>query len=474
MSDEHRADVTGYSGNDIIRTPVLDRLAQTGVVFRNAYTPSPVCIPARQCMMSGQLPKTCGCEGWIDLKSDYRTFAREFSRYAYNTVCSGKLHHLGHDQMQGWNKRIAPDTQIGGAYIEDRIDKEFGRYCPAPGTGKWPNQREIEEARPAEGPYQKFDLRAVTASLDFLEGYFEDPVYLRPQSHRPLLFKISLLQPHYPFFTDQERFDHYMSCVPIYRQEPCEHPVLSVTNQDQSVNVSENAIRRATAAYYGMTDTLDAHFGQVLARLEALGENMDDWIVVYTSDHGDMLGEHGIWEKTKFYEGSVRVPLIIRWPARFEGGRIVDENVNLCDLFATLCDLAGIEIPDNLDSRSMVPLLSGEAADWNNESVSQMGETDVMIKQDHLKYQYYGEDIPEVLFDLERDPGETMNVAGTSEYFEAMSRFRERLSRLGHGPNAEAQYKNAGYASTSSKSKAGDGYATPDPQCQAGNIGQTK
>jgi choline-sulfatase len=444
MSDQHRADLAGYAGNNIVRTPTLDRLAETGVVFRNAYTPSPVCVPARQCLAAGELPKTCGCEGWIDLAPGYRTFAREFARYAYHTVCSGKLHHQGPDQMQGWTKRIAPDAEIGEKYLEDRIEAEFARYHPAPGTGKWSNQREVEEARAADGPHQKFDRTALTAALDYFDRHFEDPVYHRPQSHRPLLFKLSLLQPHYPFFTEPERFERYLPCVPIYREEPCDHPVLSQSQQGKPVDVTDAAIRRATAAYYGMVETIDDYYGQVLQRLESLGENLDDWIIVYTSDHGEMLGQHGIWEKTRFYEASVRVPLIIRWPKGFAGGRVVNENVNLCDLFATLCDLAGLAVPDGLDSRSLAPLLRGEATDWNNESVSQMNRH-LMIKQDHLKYQYYGETIPEVLFDLENDPGETANVAEEPAYAEAMARFRARRAQLGHGPDADPQYKNAGY-----------------------------
>jgi choline-sulfatase len=210
------------------------------------------------------------------------------------------------------------------------------------------------------------------------------------------------------------------------------------------VNVSEEAIRRATAAYYGMIDQVDDYFGQILGKLESLGEDLDEWIIVYTSDHGEMLGQHGIWEKTRFYEASVRVPLIIRWPKQFQP-RVVDENVNLCDLFATLCDLAGLEIPDGLDSRSLVPLMQGRADGWNNESVSQMDRWHVMIKQDHLKYQYYGEDIPEVLFDLAQDPGETENVADAPDHAEAMTGFRRRLAELGHGPHADPNYVNAGY-----------------------------
>ncbi len=445
MTDQHRADLSGYSGNRIVETPNLDRLAKSGIVFSNAYTPSPHCVPARQCMMAGQLPKTCNCEGWTDLAPGYRTFSHEFSRYAYNTVCAGKLHHIGADQMQGWRVRIAPDAEVIDKYVPDRIDAEFAKYSPAPGTGKWSNQREVDEARPVEGPCQKFDKRAMTGSLDFLERYFQDAVYQRPQAHRPLLFKLSLLQPHYPFFTDHKWFNYYLNRVPAFTDEPCDHPVLSLSQQGKPVNVSPEAVRRATAAYYGMVSTVDTYFGMILEKLEELGENPDEWIIIYTSDHGEMLGQHGIWEKTRFYEGSVRVPLIIRWPKKFRGGQVVNENVSLCDLYATLCDLAEIDTPDNLDSRSLVPLMRGDNSNWNNEAVSQQRKHHIMIKRDNLKYQYYGDDGPEVLFDLEKDPGENINVAQETDYSDKIKMFRDRLSQLGHGPNADKNYKNAGY-----------------------------
>ena len=101
-------------------------------------------------------------------------------------------------------------------------------------------------------------------------------------------------------------------------------------------------IRRATAAYYGMVEGIDEDYGAAMAALEHVGQNLDDWIIIYTSDHGEMLGEHRLWEKSKFFEGSVKVPLIIRLPGGANAGRVVEENVNLCDLFATLCELTDV------------------------------------------------------------------------------------------------------------------------------------
>ena len=211
------------------------------------------------------------------------------------------------------------------------------------------------------------------------------------------------------------------------------------------VDASPRELRRAVAGYYGMIETIDEMYGSLLTALEQVGQDIDDWIIVYTSDHGEMLGEHGIWEKQKFFEASARVPLIIRWPKSFAGGRMVQENVNLCDLFATLCELCQIPIPEGLDSRSLAQLLRGDGADWRNESISQFRAGNLMIKWDDLKYQYYGEEMPEVLFDLDRDPSERQNFIDDARYTDVLGDFRRRRFELGFGPGAQEGYVNAGY-----------------------------
>lgn len=448
MSDEHRFDVAGYEGNDVIRTPTLDFLAETGVVFRNAYAASPICVPGRQAMMSGQLPMTCGCHRFgDDLAPNSMTFARRFAQYAYITACSGKLHHTGVDQMQGWTVRIGSDTHVTDRYIEGKVESEFEKYRPAPGTGKWSNQKEIERAGAGESINAIKDEYSVLGAEQYLTGYFADPYYDRPESHRPLLFKLSLRQPHYAFKTDEEKFLYYLNRVPIYQDSRADHPVLSRTQAPPDVEATPRDVRRATAAYYGMVETVDAQYKRLLDCLEQLGQDIDDWIIVYTSDHGDMLGEHGIWEKTQFYEGSCRVPLIIRWPKKLAGGTVVDENVNLCDLFATLCDLADLPIPEGRDSRSLVPLMNGDSSGWVNETVSAIGEDRVMIKHDALKYCSYGPDAPEVLFDLEKDPSENTSFIDDPSYAKAVERFRARRDELGYGPAGAAGYTGAGYRS---------------------------
>jgi len=395
--------------------------------------------------MAGQLPKTCDCDGaWMDLAPGYHTFARRFAQHAYHAVCSGKLHHLGPDQMQGWSRRLAPDATVYDKYCEGLIREDYLAYRQAVLSEKKSNEDYVKEARPDFGSHQRFDLRATEDAEHFVASYFGG----RAERRRPVLLKLSLIQPHYPFFTDRERFDDYYERVPVFMDESCDHPVLSLSQIEEPVDLTEDEIRRATAAYYGMVDTVDACYGCLLDALRAAGEDLDEWIIIYLSDHGEMLGQHGIWEKARFYEASVRVPLIIRWPERLPGGRVVTKNVSLCDLFATLCDLAGIPCQPGLDSRSLVPLLGGNASNWSNEVVSQIRRRHrdhVMIKQDHLKYQYYGEDVPEVLFDLSSDPGEIYNVIGDPKYASALRSLRSRLADLGYGPDTVCAYRGASY-----------------------------
>ena len=288
MSDEHRADVTGYEGNSVIRTPTLDWLAETGTVFRNAYTPSPICVPGRQCLMSGQLPKTVGCEGWVDLQSNHMTFARQLSRYAYETVSCGKLHHQGDDQMQGWTQRPAGDVHITSNHISNRSETHFQEYSRSFSTFKWSDAKEIKRAGVGSSPCVTRDRFWTDSALHFIDDFFNSAYYDREQGQKPLLLKVSLLQPHYPYQTDHDKFTYYLNrVVPYLDQSVFPHPFLSQRQVRPGKDVSEREIRRATAAYYGMVETIDSQYQEVLEALTHVGENLDDWIIVYTSDHGE-------------------------------------------------------------------------------------------------------------------------------------------------------------------------------------------
>jgi choline-sulfatase len=421
MADELRFDLPGFMGNPVARTPALDRLAKDAVVFDNAYTPSPVCVPARQCIATGKYPLHTGCESFgEDLQPGARTFARVFSEAGYLTVACGKLHHRGPDQMQGWLQRIGAECAVQWPNTYGAEGREqIGRL-------KWRGAHELEIAGPGTSPLSLHDRHTVDGAIDFLRMHYEG-MYRRTPEIPPLLLMVSLQQPHFPLLADPELFAHYLPRVkPRLHEEASRHPVLGRNALPCGEAVTPDQVRRATAAYYALAEKADHEFGRVITALEGHGENLDDWLIVALSDHGDMLGEHASWEKRKFYEGSVRVPLFVRHPASWPAARR-RENVSTIDLFPTLCAAAGLESPADLDARSLVPLLEGHREGWDNEVFSQLDRDEFMLKRGNLKYLTFGDKGPDVLFDLASDPGETTNRLGDEVYFRAAMAMRDRL-----------------------------------------------
>ncbi len=419
MADEFRFDAAGFMGNPIARTPNLDRLAARATVFNAAYTPSPVCVPGRQCIATGKYPLHINCQTFDeDIAPNSLTFARHFSDHGYYTVACGKLHHRGPDQMQGWMHRIGAETAV-------RWPEKFADRSQI-GRRKWKGADDVLNAGAGISPLGMHDDYAVRGACDFLKMHFGG-LYAVPHDI-PLFLMVSLQQPHFPLLTEPDLLDYYLPQVPIYHDEPrANHPML-----DQArIDVTEADVRRATAAYYGMVEQTDRRFGQVLIALEEAGQNIDDWLVIFTADHGEMLGQHGVWEKRKFYEASARVPLFVRTP----GGSSARINTprNLVDLFPTFAAQAGLPIPTDLDGQDLF------APDRPPETFSQRERDQFMLRHGNLKYMSYA-GAPEVLFDLDADPGETHNLATDPAYASRLAALRERLRAF----TATCETKNPG------------------------------
>lgn len=454
MSDEHRADVSGFGGDTVVRTPFLDGIAREGVVFDHAYCPSPICSPSRQAMAAGQRPRTCGAEiQRDDLPPQSMTFSRQLGLYGYYTCAAGKMHYGGPDPMQGWTQRMGMDIIAGGGAYEMKVNlADLG--AGSRGDGKWSTAKEIKRAGVGRAwPTQVSDRAALNGALDFVDQYFLAPYFDRVVAPRPLLFQLSFNRPHYPYLTrDENLFTYYLNRVPLRLDEPVfDHPFLARQAVEPGQDVTLREMRRAVAAYYGMVEEIDTDYARLYHRLEHCGENMDDWWIVYTADHGEMLGEHGVWEKQKFFEASVRVPLVIRPPRELREawnctGKRVTQNVSLLDLFATLCDAADVPLPldeetvngAGLESRSLLPLMRGEANDWDDRIVSEFGGKNLLVKQGPLKYQWYGwpgcENHREVLFDLDADPSERCNLIAEPRYIQSLNDFRAQRDELGFAP----------------------------------------
>lgn len=424
MADEFRHDVAGFAGNPVARTPHLDGLARNAMIFENAHTPSPVCVPGRQCLATGKYPHQIGCEQFgDDIAPGSQTFARWFSDHGYYTVACGKLHHRGPDQMQGWLHRIGSETAVRwpAAYASR---SQIGRR-------KWAGADDVRGAGAGISPLGIHDDFTVRGTLDLLRM---QALGAAPKD-APMLLMVSLQQPHFPLLTSPRLLDYYRDRVPIYWNEPpAGHPFLDKGRIDASDGITEADVRRATATYYGMVEQTDHRFGVVLRALNEAGHDLSQWIIVFTADHGDMLGQHGVWEKRKFYDASVKVPLFFSAPG-LAGGR-TRQIANLVDIFPTLCGLAGLPIPGGLAGHDLF-------ADTGNDlTFSQYDANQFMVRQGDLKYLRFP-NAPEVLFDLERDPGENTNLIADPAYAEKRAGLRRELDALLSPPACENRASEA-------------------------------
>ena len=351
---------------------------------------------------------------------------------------------MGPDQLQGWQTR--PFGDIARGKVENPVRKPPASDLLADplnwegSKSKWSDRKEILRAGPGRSHSTRKDDLATDSLQLAIEYHFLDVAYDRCNPERPLLAYLGLHAPHYPYQAEEELFAYYLNRVPVYDDEPADHPFLGnspfpreplMTGRD----VPRRSVQRATAAYYAMVEGVDRRLGRVLDSIELSGQSLDDWLIIVTSDHGDMMGQHGVWEKQQFFEGSVRVPLLMRWPSGgAESGRRVSENVNLCDLYATFCAAADAEIPEGLDSRNLLPLARGEQWNHPNRTHSfflQQGFTNVMVKEGDLKYCWY-KGMPDVLFDLAKDPDETVNLIDDPAYAQALVGLRAEVKRQGY------------------------------------------
>lgn len=337
------------------------------------------------------------------LRSDIPTFLHSLGAAGYETVLCGRMHFEGPDQRHGFEKRIMGD---------------FTRNYPGgPGGTKYTGQnvKVVEHSGPGDSLVQQYDRAVTAAACDFLRT--------RQRNDKPWCLVVGYYLPHCPFICPPDLFELYYDRVSIPPEPSLDavHPAVADWRVRRGVvNLPEELVRRARAAYYGMVTLLDKNVGRVL---EALDESVyrTDTVRVYLSDHGEMAGEHGMWWKSNFYEGSVRVPMIWSWPGTIPQGAVRDEVVSLLDVGPTLSELGQAPIPEDINGRSLVPLLgigncdAGRAdplPDWPDEAFSEFASPGIgdppsrMIRRGPWKLTvYHGYDEPQ-LFNLQEDPEE--------------------------------------------------------------------
>ena len=439
--DQLTAATLGCYGNGIASTPHVDSLAERGVVFDSAYSNFPLCAPSRFSMLAGQLcSRIEAYDNAAEFPSGVPTMAHYLRWMGYQTSLIGKMHFIGADQLHGFEERLTTDI-----YPADFV-----------WTGDWTdiNPKFANDARSFEGA----GVCVRNVQIDYDDEVSHRAVrkifdYTRSADDRPFFALVSFTHPHDPYQCQQQHWDRYKHddialpsapAAPRDEMHPHTRRLQQMTGLED-YTPSDERIRIARHAYLGSVSYVDDQIGKLLHVLEEcdLAQNT---IVVLTTDHGDMLGEHGLWYKKNFYEYSARVPLIIAAPDHSPARR-VPENVSLMDLLPTLMELAKPNnTPDTvepIDGRSLCPLMNGNVDGWDDTTVSEMlAESalapQVMVKRGTYKYCYSAPD-PAQLFNLEADPLELKNLAGQAEYADIESELRREVdSRWALEPLAEA------------------------------------
>ena len=431
MVDEMRWDAMGSEHHPVVSTPNLDRLAREGTRFANAYSVAPVCCPARASVFSGRYAHVHGVtcnevaahNGEIFLPSILR-------HYGYHTAISGKLHYrpmrfdYGFDQFWSFTQE-GPTPELGYQAFLKQKHGSPAKWPIVPGTCPWPDDPLGRDVGLFRYPEEDFETDWITSrSLDYLRTRKDNP--------QPWFLFTSYLKPHSPSVEPKPYFGRYDPReIPIPHLPPNIKAVrAALKGRDRRHFVAdERMLRVMSAIYYGSIAHVDRHVGQILAELERLGM-ADNTIVLFTADHGNMLGDRGRMFKDLMYEGSSHVPLIWRGVkgAPENRGRVVPGIVENTDLMPAILESAGVPAPRGVQGRGFLELMRGGGHDWKDRCYAQLGTA--MVRTPQWKFIDLSKNLSRgfELYDMREDPKEERNLAAEPKHRDLMEDFKRQLT----------------------------------------------
>lgn len=436
QADQMAAQALGAYGDQAAKTPNIDALAGDGAVFDRAYCNTPLCAPSRASMMMGRLPSEAGCfDNGDDFAASSPTFAHRLRAAGYHTALIGRMHFIGPDQQHGFEERLTTDV-----YPAD-LDMVPDWKRPLDQRLQWYHDADAAfDAGVSKATVQQdFDDEVAFRSLRHLN----DRVRANQAAEEdvPFLMVTSFIHPHDPYEPPREHWDRFADGeipdpkhpeVPDPAQDPHTHRLREMSGFDKrDPNIDE--VRRARHAYYAAISYIDDHIGRIRARLEEL-DLADNTVIIVTSDHGDMLGERGLWFKMSPYERSSRVPLIVYGPEHLVPQGRFANPVSLLDLMPTLLELSEAPATETAGLSLLESARRERAGDTGPDDrdivIEYLAEgtyrPQLTLVRGSLKYVICPGD-PDQLFDLSVDPDELRNRAADPEYAEAVARLRETL-----------------------------------------------
>jgi choline-sulfatase len=432
-ADDHAPYVCGAYGNKVVRTPNLDRLAAEGMRFDRAFCNSPVCTASRQSFFTGRYPRTLGVTLLqTPLPDGTPTLARMLRAAGYDTAAIGKM-HFNSNLTHGFDLRI--DLPQHARWLKERGAKRL----PA-GVAVQPPWRPFRD--PARVWLNSACLPFGAVDEDMAGTYFarEAERYLAERRGQPFFLMVSFYEPHSPFrFPVEYRGRHRPECFAVPKVGP---------EDDWQVphifrGLTDGEKQGILAAYYTSAEFMDKNVGLALEALRRAGHERDT-LVVYTGDHGYMLGQHGRFEKHCCYEPAVRAPLVMRLPGRIEAKRSTAALVEFIDVLPTVLGLCGVAVPEGVQGRSLVPLLDGKTEKHREHVVAEYSENEeAMVRTARWKLIYCtgkrerkdgyttGRPLPGRtlrLYDLDNDPEEMTNLADKPEHRRLVDDLTRRLA----------------------------------------------
>jgi len=418
MTDQHSRHFLGCYGNELVRTPNLDRLAAEGMRFDNTYCAAPLCVPSRMSFMTSMTPSNN--QVWNNnhiLNAGIPTWATLLSTAGYETALLGRMHFCDTDQLHGFESRPVAERSAGPVGFSQKGGPFWTRF---PGSTSGQSRVSVEIAGKGHTHYQWSDEERTRKAKQWLmEKADEDG--------RPFAAVLGYVLPHCPFIAPKELFDYYYERTDVPDVEENQPETVRRYREKRGIlepPMPEERVRVARAAYYGLCEHIDSLIGEVLDTLDETGLARNT-VVIYVSDHGELAGEHGCWWKSNYYEGSAGVPMIARWPGVIEPGSVSQNVCNLMDLGPTLADIAGTSFPYEVDGRSLFKTMTeGSDHDWQDVTVSELADfrggyfPSRMVRKGPWKLWIYGDDekLPPAMFNLDNDPDEINDLWDDPEF----------------------------------------------------------
>ncbi len=447
-TDQQRFDTLGCYGNEFVNTPNIDRLASMGVKFNRAYCQSPVCAPSRASFLTGRYPRTCSVrQNGQNINKDERLVSKILKDNGYTCGLAGKLHLSAcHPSVCKTQERRIDDGYDCFNWSHHPWDIDKSANWPMNEYTMWLNSKNIKFETPVlndckyvkKGMPEEYHQTkwCVDKAIEFIES--------AKSYDLPWMFSLNTFDPHHEFDPPEEYLSRYLSHLdrlplPNYKERELDNKTVfqkkdhegsydTVGNYQYDEMIASDH-RYIKASYYAMIDLIDHQFGRLLDYLEQSGQ-LNNTMIIFTSDHGESLGDHGIYLKGPyFYEGNTHVPLIISYPDKIVGGKESNALVELVDLAPTICDFAGLSYQSQMQGRTLLPLLTEQnSEECHRESIyceyynANINHRDplaflTMVFDGRYKLvKTHGDGIACELYDLLDDPTETTNRYYDSDF----------------------------------------------------------